>query len=206
MIIKYKEPWCLNPDVISYGMNKGNILSFDGSTQYSFYIKFKLIGGQQDSIANIVWKGNDELGIQISDGYLHFTFRNTDNQDDKSVGLLKFMTAINDETDFEILVSGNNDDNYIVVNGSLVHIFKSKLIFLNTSTYNFGGGHYDNIEYEIEELLLSKKLLYMEDIDELKNGGEINSDILGFYDFNKITEQKVWDKSPNFNLLNRFYL
>ncbi len=206
MIIKYKEPWCLNPDIISYGMNKGNILSFDGSKEYSFYIKFKLTGGEQDSMANIVWKGNDELGIQICDGILTFTFRQFDDQNDKGNGILKFVSPINNETDFEILISGAYDNNFVVVNGMLIHHFKANLIFLNDSTYNFGGGHYHNIEYEIEGLLLAKKQLYIDDIQILSEGGDISDDILGYYDFNKITEQKVWDRSPNFNLLNRFYL
>ena len=206
MIIKYKEPWCLNPDIISYGMNSGNILSFDESKEYSFYIKFKLIGGKQDPISNIVWKGNDELGIQVSDGELQFTFRHFDDQNDKSIGILKFFVPMDNGTDFEILITGKDDDNFIIVNNQIAHTFKAKLIFLNTSTYNFGGGHSDNIEYDLIDLILAKKITHMEDIQELKMGNGIDINILGYYDFNNKTEQKVWDKSPNFNLLNRFYL
>ena len=206
MIIKYKEPWCLNPDIISYGMNSGNILAFDNSNEYSFYIKFDLIGGQQDSIANIVWKGNDELGIQISDDELQFTFRHIDNQEDKKMGVLKFFADMNGETSFEILLSGRGDENHIYINDSLVHSFGGKMIFLPTSTYNFGGGHADNIEYDLNGLVIAKKMFYIDEIRALENQTEIDINILGCYDFSKKTEQKVWDKSPHFNLLNRFYL
>jgi hypothetical protein len=206
MIIKYKEPWCLNPDIISYGMNSGNILSFDNSDEYTFYIKFDLIGGQQDSIANVVWKGNDELGIQISDGELHFTFRHIDDQDDKRRGVLKFISKMFHETSFEILISGRGDENFIYINDSIVHTFRGEMIFLSDSTYNFGGGHADNIEYDLNGLAIAKKMYYIDEIRALETQNEVDINILGCYDFNRKTEQKVWDKSPHFNLLNRFYL
>jgi hypothetical protein len=206
MIIKYKEPWCLNPDHISYGMNSGNILSFNKSNEYTFYIKFKLIDGKQDEMANIVWKGNDELGIQISDEKLHFTFRHIDNQENKQEGVLKYLSKLDPRNEYEILISGQDDRNFIYINESLVHSFNATLMFNNESTYNFGGGHGDNIEYDISSLILAKKMLYIDDIKELETKNEIDIDILGCYDFNKKTEQKVWDKSPHFNLLNRFYL
>jgi hypothetical protein len=206
MIIKYKEPWCLNPDIISYGMNSGNILAFDNSNEYSFYIKFDLIGGLQDSISNIVWKGNDELGIQISNDQLQFTFRHIDNQEDKQKGILKFFAEINNETSFEILISGKGDENFIYINDSLVRSFGGKMIFTPNSSYNFGGGHNDNIEYDLTELVIAKKMYYIDEIRGLENENQIDINILGCYDFNKKTEQKVWDKSQHFNLLNRFYL
>lgn len=206
MIIKYKEPWCLNPDIISYGMNSGDILSFDNSDEYSFYIKFDLIGGQQDSIANIVWKGNDELGIQISNNKLQFTFRRIDDQNNKQKGILKFFAEMNDETSFEILISGQNGQNFIYINDSLVHSFGGKMIFLSDSTYNFGGGHSDNIEYDLNTLVIAKKMYFISEMRDLETQNEIDINILACYDFNRKTEQKVWDKSPHFNLLNRFYL
>jgi hypothetical protein len=206
MIIKYKEPWCLNPDIISYGMNSGNILAFDNSNEYSFYIKFDLIGGPQDSISNIVWKGNDELGIQISDNQLQFTFRHIDNQNDKQNGILKFFAEMNNETSFEILVSGKDGENFIYINDSLVHSFGGKMIFSPGCSYNFGGGHADNIEYDLNELVIAKKMYYIDEIRALKSENEIDINILGCYDFNRKTEQKVWDMSSHFNLLNRFYL
>ena len=206
MIIKYKEPWCLNPDIISYGMNSGNILAFDNSDEYSFYLKFDLIGGQQDSISNIVWKGNDELGIQISNNQLQFTFRHIDDQEDKQKGVLKFFAEMNNEMSFEILISGRGTENFIYINDSLVHSFSGKMIFLSNSTYNFGGGHADNIEYDLNALVIAKKMYYIDEIRAMENQNEIDINILGCYDFNRKTEQKVWDKSPNFNLLNRFYL
>jgi len=206
MIIKYKEPWCLNPDIISYGMNSGNILAFDNSNEYTFYIKFDLIGGIQDSISNIVWKGNDELGIQIIGNRLVFTFRHIDDQEDKQKGVLKYFSEINDDTSFEILISGRDNENFIYINDSLVHTFRGNMIFLPTSTYNFGGGHADNIEYDLTELVIAKKMYYIDEIRGLENENQININILGCYDFNKKTEQKVWDKSQHFNLLNRFYL
>lgn len=206
MIIKYKEPWCLNPDIISYGMNSGNILAFDNSDEYSFYIKFNLIGGQQDSISNVVWKGNDELGIQIIDNRLSFTFRHIDDHEDKQKGVLKFFSEMYDETSFEILISGKGVENFVYINDSLVHSFGGKMIFLSNSTYNFGGGHADNIEYDLNSLVIAKKMYYIDEMRDVENKSEIDINILGCYDFSKKTEQKVWDKSPHFNLLNRFYL
>lgn len=206
MIIKYKEPWCLNADIISYGMNSGNVLSFDNSNEYSFYIKFNLTGGQQDSISNIVWKGNDELGIQICDNQLQFTFRHVDDQEDKQKGILKFFAEMNDETSFEVLINGIGDENFIYINDSLVHSFNGKMIFLPSSSYNFGGGHADNIEYDLNALVIAKKMYFIDEMRELENQNEIDINILGCYDFNRKTEQKVWDKSQHFNLLNRFYL
>jgi hypothetical protein len=206
MIIKYKEPWCLNPDHISYGMNSGDILSFDKSDEYSFYIKFNLIGGQQDPVSNIVWKGNDELGIQICDNQLQFTFRHVDDQNDKQKGILKFFSEMKDEKSFHILISGKGNQNFIYINDSLVHSFFGNMIFLSTSSYNFGGGHGDNIEYDLSELIIAKKMYYIDEIRDIENKNEIDINILGYYDFNKKTEQKVWDKSSHFNLLNRFYL
>lgn len=206
MIIKYKEPWCLNPDIISYGMNSGNILAFDNSNEYAFYIKFDLIGGIQDSVSNIVWKGNDELGIQICDDQLQFTFRHVDDQEDKEKGVLKFYAEMKGETSFEILLSGRDNENFIYINDSLVHSFMGNMIFLPTSTYNFGGGHADNIEYDLTGLVIAKKMYYIDEIRALESENEIDINILGCYDFNRKTEQKVWDRSPHFNLLNRFYL
>jgi hypothetical protein len=187
-------------------MNSGNILAFDNSNEYTFYIKFDLIGGIQDSISNIVWKGNDELGIQIIGNRLVFTFRHIDDQEDKQKGVLKYFSEINDDTSFEILISGRDNENFIYINDSLVHTFRGNMIFLPTSTYNFGGGHADNIEYDLTELVIAKKMYYIDEIRGLENENQININILGCYDFNKKTEQKVWDKSQHFNLLNRFYL
>jgi hypothetical protein len=187
-------------------MNSGNILAFDNSNEYAFYIKFDLIGGIQDSVSNIVWKGNDELGIQICDDQLQFTFRHVDDQEDKEKGVLKFYAEMKGETSFEILLSGRDNENFIYINDSLVHSFMGNMIFLPTSTYNFGGGHADNIEYDLTGLVIAKKMYYIDEIRALESENEIDINILGCYDFNRKTEQKVWDRSPHFNLLNRFYL
>jgi hypothetical protein len=80
------------------------------------------------------------------------------------------------------------------------------MIFLPTSTYNFGGGHADNIEYDLTGLVIAKKMYYIDEIRALESENEIDINILGCYNFNRKTEQKVWDRSPHFNLLNRFYL
>jgi hypothetical protein len=108
-------------------MNSGNILAFDNSNEYTFYIKFDLIGGIQDSVSNIVWKGNDELGIQICDDQLQFTFRHVDDQEDKEKGVLKFYAEMKGETSFEILLSGRDNENFIYINDSLVHSFMGNM-------------------------------------------------------------------------------
>lgn len=200
MRINFQEPWCLNPDVISYGMNSGNILSFDNSKTFTFYIEFELTTDKMDYVSNIVWKGNDELGIQIIGNQFEFTFRSEDNQNDKTIGLIKYRMDLGDEKVFKILIEGDCGVNKIVVNGKECFTFNSDLVFWNTSTYNFGGGHSDNIEYDINLLIIAKKKII--DLNQIV----IDNDILGYYDFEKRTEQKVWDKSPHFNLLNRFFL
>lgn len=214
MIIKYKEPWCLNPDIISYGMNKGRILSFNDSREYTFNIKFSLIeGAPKDDLSNIVWKGNDELGIQLfedrenSQNILSFTFRNEDDQENKEKGVIKFFvnTPI-DILDYDITISGLNGENIICVNGEIKHNFNSDLIFIDHSSYNFGGGHADNIEYDIKFLMLSKKYYAPDDLKIKLKNKFITDDVMGWYDFEKRTDQKVWDHSEYFNLLNRFYL
>ena len=200
MRIKYQEPWCLNPDIISYGMNSGNILTFDNSKTFTFYIEFELTTDKMDYVSNIVWKGNDELGIQIIGDQFEFTFRREDNQEDKTIGVLKYRMDVGEEKVFKILIDGDGFTNRIVVNGNECFTFNDNLIFWNTSTYNFGGGHSDNIEYDINFLIIAKKKF--DNIEDIN----IDDNVLGYYDFEKRTEQKVWDKSPHFNLLNRFFL
>lgn len=214
MRIKYKEPWCLNPDIISYGMNKGKILSFDESDSYTLHIRFSIIkDAERDELSNIVWKGNDELGIQLfvdeveNQNVFTFTFRNEDDQENKQKGILKFFvnTPI-DILDYQITVCGDGGMNYIYVNGKLEHEFGGKLIFIDHSSYNFGGGHGDNIEYDINFLVISKKHYTDQEIRTSISNENITEDVMGWYDFQKRTEQKVWDKSDYFNLINRFFL
>jgi len=203
MRIKYKKPWTINPDPISYDMNSGSILDFNKSETFYFFINFSLPYtteelGKVDKYSNIVWKGNDELGIQLIDKKLIFTFRQASN-----FKVINLEYDFGKQKDLEVLVTGNNLNTVIFINKIQTHVIDSAIVFNNTSTYNFGGGHGDNIEFDIN--LLSLGTQYLENGNTEVIDPSLTN-VLGHYRFDKNTEEKSWDYSPHFNLINRFYL
>lgn len=191
MIIEYKKPWTINPDPISYGMNSGKILSFNNSKEFTFHINFELIEGQKDEVSNIVWKEDDELGIQFIRETLLFTYRTSDED------IVQTGVPVPNEKVVDIIF--NTDGIYL--NKEVIHKYTSKPVFKDTSTINLGGGHSDNIEYKINKLSLHSST-----ITEVSNIDTNNPTTLGCYNFEQKTEEKVMDLSTHYNLLNRFYL
>lgn len=203
MRIKYKQPWTINPDPISYQVNSGDILSFNNSETFFFYIDFNLpfldrSTGKVDEYSNIVWKGNDELGIQLVDNKLVFTVRIKENSE-----IVNKEYELTTDNKYKILITGNSHHTHIYINDIKEFEIVGDTTFTNNSTYNFGGGHGDNIEYDLN--FLSLGTVFLEDNDTTIIDPTLPN-VLGYYTFDRVTEEKVWDHSCHFNLLNRFYL
>lgn len=208
MRIEYKKPWTLNPDPISYQINSGNILTFNNSKRFFFFIDFSLpyvdrSSGKVDTYSNIVWKGNDELGIQLVEDEIVFTFRVNQDSSEENLGVINKSITLEKDKNYTILVTGNEAVTDIYVNNKKEFIIPHALMFTENSTYNFGGGHGDNIEYDINFLTLGTSYLESENISIVD---PTLPNVLGYYAFEKNTLEKSWDDSCHFNLINRFYL
>lgn len=216
MVIKNGEPWLMWPNMVSYGINTGEIgKTFEGDTDFTLSMNITILTKSNEKrtifaklpnyvgldietennnlmlILNLDKNGETKWEYIVSDvqiGYnpVQLTFRFN-----KQKRLLEVIT--NDTIAIEYQLK---DDEELSIG------YEPHLIF---GAGNFPKNAYNlnYCSYNIDFLLISKEYKSISEIYNIKDNLTIDKSIVGLYDFKEHTNYKIYDLSENCNFLHK---
>jgi hypothetical protein len=216
MVIKEGEPWLLWPDMISFGINRGDIYkTFEGETDFTISMRVKIISKEPHK-RTLFAKLPNYMGIDVEgdknrllfignyikdnvvtpeyemiDGYLNWDYNFITINYSKEFNSIKIL--INDINVFE-----HNLGNKQLTTGHEPHIV------FGAGNFPRNGFNLNYCSYDMDYLIIAKKSLSYTIITDLYNKNiEIPEEVIGLYDFNKKTDFKINDLTGNCNFLHK---
>ena len=216
MVIKEGEPWLLWPDMISFGINRGEIYkTFEGETDFTISMRVKIISKEPHKrtlfaklpnymgidvegdknqllfIGNYIKDNVVKPEYEVIDGYLNWDYNFLTINYSKELNLIKIL--INDVNVFE-----HNLGNKQLTTGHEPHIV------FGAGNFPRNGFNLNYCSYDMDYLIIAKKSLSYTIITDLYNKNiEIPEEVIGLYDFNKKTDFKINDLTGNCNFLHK---
>jgi len=216
MVIKEGEPWLLWPDMISFGINRGEIYkTFEGETDFTISMRVK-VNSKEPYKRTLFAKLPNYMGIDVEgdknqllfignyikdnvvtpeyemiDGYLYWDYNFLTINYSKELNLIKIL--INDINVFE----HNLGDKQLSVG------YEPHIVF-GAGNFPRNGFNLNYCSYDMDYLIIAKKSLSYTIITDLYNKNiEIPEGVVGLYDFNKKTDFKINDLTGNCNFLHK---
>lgn len=216
MVINESEPWLLWPDMISFGINKGEIYkTFEGYTDFTLSMRIKLLSKEPTKrtlfaklpnymgidvegpnnqllfICNYDKNGEVKPEYEMVDGYLSFDYNFLTIRYTKSINMIEIL--INDSVVFQKNLSQDK-----------LSVGHEPHIIFGSGNFPKNGFNLNYCSYEIDYLLIAKKSLSLTIVKGLYNHEiEIPEGVVGLYDFNKKTNYKIHDLTGNCNFLHK---
>jgi hypothetical protein len=215
MVIERNKPWILWPDNVSYGINKGNIgQTFEGENNFSLVMKLKLLS--KDTVKRTIFaKVPNYCGIDIEPNNKPLLILRINREGEEISEYLTSQISINEDFNY-IIFRYNRDEKLIEVLLNELVIISYTLKENETLTKEsnphiiFGAGNFpinnfnmNLCSYDLDFLMISKSYLTFEEIIDIKENKTIKSEIIGLYDFEKLTDFKVFDLTNNCNFLHK---
>jgi hypothetical protein len=215
MVIKKGEPWLLWPDKISYGINKGDIgQTFEGDNSFTLSMRIKIltiedvkrtIFAKVPNYCGIDIEPNNRLllilrlnrdGIDVSEYLTSATEINDDFNDityryDKTLGLI------------EVSLNGMITIEYHFKDGEKLTKESEPHVIFGAGNFPSNNFNMNLCSYDIDFLIISKSIISDVEIKNIIKSKNQSTNIVGFYDFKKYTDFKVFDLSDNCNFLHK---
>lgn len=215
MVIKEAEPWILWPDVVSYGINTGNISeTFEGYTDFTLSIHLRVLGNSSEKrtvfaklpnycgvdleknntpmlVLKLI-KGGEEIyrylssDVIMGEGFNLLSYRYSKEKRRVDVSLNdRIAIAYDLESDEELTVG-----------------FEPHIIF-GAGNFPKNNFNLNYCTYETDFILICKSYKTYQEILNIRDKHTLDETIVGLYDFNKHTDYKVYDLSENCNFLHK---
>jgi hypothetical protein len=216
MVIKSGEPWLLWPNMVSYGINTGDIgKTFEGDTDFTLSMHIKILTKSAEK-RTIFAKLPNYMGLDIEKENNNLMLILNLNKNGETKGKYIFSeTEIG--YDFNLITfrfSKINKILEILVNDILAIEYKLEKDESLSIGYEphiiFGSGNFplndfnlNYCEYDIDFLMISKSYKSIFQIYNIKDNIVLDDSIVGLYDFKNHTDYKIYDLSENCNFLHK---
>ena len=216
MIIKEGEPWLLWPNMVSYGINTGDIgKTFEGDTDFtlSMYIKILTKSAEKRTIfAKLpnymgldIEKENNNLMLILNlnkNGETEWKYLFSETEIGYDFNLITFRFNKTNKI-LEILVNDIIAIEYKLENDEELSIGYEPHIIFGSGNFPSNGFNLNYCEYNIDFLMISKSIKSIFEIYNIKDNLILDDTIVGLYDFKKHTDYKIYDLSENCNFLHK---
>ena len=216
MVINESEPWLLWPDMISFGINRGEIYkTFEGETDFTLSMRIKVLSKEPNKrtlfaklpnymgidvegpnnqllfICNYEKDGEVKPEYEMVNGYLSFDYNFLTIRYTKLVNMI------------EILINDNVVYIKILEDSKLSVGYEPHIIF-GSGNFPKNGFNLNYCSYDMDFLLIAKKSLSLTIIKDVYNQQtNLDESIVGLYDFNKKTDYKIHDITGNCNFIHK---
>ena len=216
MVIKNGEPWLLWPNMVSYGINTGDIgKTFEGDTDFtlSMYIKILTKSAEKRTIfAKLpnymgldIEKENNNLMLILNlnkNGAPEWKYLFSETEIGYDFNLITFRFNKTNKI-LEILVNDIIAIEYKLENDEELSIGYEPHIIFGSGNFPSNGFNLNYCEYDIDFLMISKSIKSIFEIYNIKDNLILDDTIVGLYDFIKHTNYKIYDLSENCNFLHK---
>lgn len=216
MVIKNGEPWLLWPNMVSYGINTGDIgKTFEGDTDFtlSMYIKILTKSAEKRTIfAKLpnymgldIEKENNNLMLILNlnkNGAPEWKYLFSETEIGYDFNLITFRFNKTNKI-LEILVNDIIAIEYKLENDEELSIGYEPHIIFGSGNFPSNGFNLNYCEYDIDFLMISKSIKSIFEIYNIKDNLILDDTIVGLYDFKKHTNYKIYDLSENCNFLHK---
>ena len=216
MVIKSGEPWLLWPNMVSYGINTGDIgKTFEGDTDFtlSMYIKILTKSAEKRTIfAKLpnymgldIEKENNNLMLILNlnkNGETEWKYLFSETEIGYDFNLITFRFNKTNKI-LEILVNDIIAIEYKLENDEELSIGYEPHIIFGSGNFPSNGFNLNYCEYNIDFLMISKSIKSIFEIYNIKDNLILDDTIVGLYDFKKHTDYKIYDLSENCNFLHK---
>lgn len=216
MVIKSGEPWLLWPNMVSYGINTGDIgKTFEGDTDFtlSMYIKILTKSAEKRTIfAKLpnymgldIEKENNNLMLILNlnkNGETEWKYLFSQTEIGYDFNLITFRFNKTNKI-LEILVNDIIAIEYKLENDEELSIGYEPHIIFGSGNFPSNGFNLNYCEYNIDFLMISKSIKSIFEIYNIKDNLILDDTIVGLYDFKKHTDYKIYDLSENCNFLHK---
>ena len=216
MVIKNGEPWLLWPNMVSYGINTGDIgKTFEGDTDFtlSMYIKILTKSAEKRTIfAKLpnymgldIEKENNNLMLILNlnkNGETEWKYLFSETEIGYDFNLITFRFNKTNKI-LEILVNDIIAIEYKLENDEELSIGYEPHIIFGSGNFPSNGFNLNYCEYDIDFLMISKSIKSIFEIYNIKDNLILDDTIVGLYDFKKHTNYKIYDLSENCNFLHK---
>ena len=216
MVIKSGEPWLLWPNMVSYGINTGDIgKTFEGDTDFtlSMYIKILTKSAEKRTIfAKLpnymgldIEKENNNLMLILNlnkNGETEWKYLFSETEIGYDSNLITFRFNKTNKI-LEILVNDIIAIEYKLENDEELSIGYEPHIIFGSGNFPSNGFNLNYCEYNIDFLMISKSIKSIFEIYNIKDNLILDDTIVGLYDFKKHTDYKIYDLSENCNFLHK---
>ena len=204
MVIKNGEPWLLWPNMVSYGINTGDIgKTFEGDTDFtlSMYIKILTKSAEKRTIfAKLpnymgldIEKENNNLMLILNlnkNGETEWKYLFSETEIGYDFNLITFRFNKTNKI-LEILVNDIIAIEYKLENDEELSIGYDPHIIFGSGNFPSNGFNLNYCEYDIDFLMISKSIKSIFEIYNIKDNLILDDTIVGLYDFKKHTNYKI---------------
>ena len=216
MVIKEGEPWLFWPDMISFGINRGEIYkTFEGETDFTISMRVKIISKEPHK-RTLFAKLPNYMGIDVEGDKNQLLFIGNYIKDDVVTPEYEMINGyLNWDYNF-LTINYSKELNSIKILINDVYVFEHNLgnkqlttgyephIVFGAGNFPRNGFNLNYCSYDMDYLIIAKKSLSYTIITDLYNKNiEIPECVVGLYDFNKRTDFKINDLTGNCNFLHK---
>ena len=216
MIIKEGEPWLLWPNMVSYGINTGEIgKTFEGDTDFTLSMNIKILTKSSEKrtvfakLPNYmgldIEKENNNLMLILNldkNGKTEWKYLFSETEIGYDFNLLSFRYNKTNRI-LDILVNEIPAIEYKLEDDEELSVGYEPHILFGGGNFPHNGFNLNYCSYELDFLMISKDYKSYNQIYNIKEDGNLDASIIGLYDFKKHTDYKVFDNSHNCNFLHK---